>query len=316
MSSIKKTFRFFITITKKIYHLLLIYPVDNFFIGRRKKLHVTEVLFNGFFQKKNPYLCIFIHYDSKNELDKNCIHYLSSLKEAGCDIVLVSTSENLTEIALTEAKKYCCVVLRRSNVGRDIYSYKIGLEFFSKKIALYEKLILANDSVFGPLFDLKKLISFGDEKSLDFWGATDCYQIKYHLQSYFFVFTNQMAKSDCFKNYWKNVKLINYKRHLIEQYEVGITNHFMRNGYFCGAYCAYTDVFNQMPADTKEQKKKKSFFQNKQKNLTLHAWDTLIINHQFPFLKKELVRKNPTKNKKNDFQNVINKHAKNKITIS
>lgn len=312
-----KTLKFFIFCAKKIYHyLFLIYPIDNLLINARKKSHKVEVLFNDFELPKNRYLCVFIHFDPKNSLDKNAEHYLNSLKIAGCDIVLVSTSDCLTPLALETAKKYCRTIIRRSNVGRDIYSYKIGVDFVSQKISSYEKLIIANDSVFGPFFDISKLIDFGDDKSLDFWGATDCHQIKYHLQSYFFVFTQKMANSECFKQYWNDIKLINYKRHLIEKYEVGITQYFMKKGYRCDAYCAYNVIVNNMPTETLAQKMRKQFFQKGKENLVQHAWDLLIMEYHFPFLKKELVRKNPTKNKRIDFQDVVNKYANHKLSLS
>ena len=47
--------------------------------------------------------------------------------------------------------------------------------------------MLANDSVYGPLFDLKEILARCDA-SADIWGMTDNRAGGYHLQSYFLLF--------------------------------------------------------------------------------------------------------------------------------
>lgn len=285
---------------KKIFQYTFLYPLDSALIFFREKKHKLHILFDNFsflnYQTQN--ICLFIHYNINKELDDNCIHYLQSLKKINTDIVFITTS-GINSDALNTLRKYCCAAISRTNLGRDIISYKIGVDFISEKLPLYNKLIIANDSVYGPLFDLDKLIAFGDKENLDFWGASDSYQIKYHLQSYFFVFTKKLFSSEDFKNYWKNVKLINHKRHLIEKYEVGITQYFLKKGYRCGAYCSYENINTTLS----------------HKNSTQYFWDDLIIHHQFPFLKKELVLRNPTKIKRINFQEVIDRYAQYKIQL-
>ncbi len=293
---------------------VFIYPIDTLLISSREKKHQANMLFHEHQKTPNTTLCVFIHYDANNKIDSHCEHYLNALKKAGCDIIFVSTSKTLTSDALLIAKQYCFAAMIRTNIGRDIYSYKIGIAFAEPFLPNYEKLILANDSVYGPLFDLHPLIHFGDDKKLDFWGATDSGQLICHIQSYFFVFTRSMFMSTIFKNYWHNIKLINHKRHLIEKYELKIAHFFNNQGFSSGVYCHYSDVANQMPDKTPGQLIRK--LKAERYNISHFAWDYLISNHHFPFIKKELVLRNPAKIKLTNFQEVINARADFPITLS
>lgn len=286
----------------------IIYSIDDALSDFRKIKHRASVLFDYRNESHHPNLCVFACYSAKQELNKQLIHYLRKLKESGCDIILVSTA-GLSDDALDTAKQHCVAAICRDNIGRDIYSYKVGIDFAKPMLPQYEKLILANDSVYGPLFDLNNLIFFGDSRALDFWGATDSDQIIYHIQSYFFVFTKRMFESSVFLNYWENLKLINHKRNIVIQYELQLTQFFMKQGFRSSVLCRYQNVINKIPEETKEHIKRKKKLKRAPCNISIQAWDYLIINHQFPFLKKELILKSPKTNVAHNFKEVMDKYA-------
>lgn len=135
----------------------------------------------------------------------------------------------------------------------------------------YESLILCNDSVYGPLFDLSDIVN--SMKSYDFWSMTDNYEIEYHLQSYFMVYTKTAFKHPVFQAFWGNFKIYEDKQTLIEHNEIGFSQAMMNTGL---SYHSYYSVKN------------KNYV-----NVLQYHWDTLITEHQFPFIKKELLKRNP-----------------------
>ena len=138
--------------------------------------------------KKKSNICIFSHYDPDGLVDSYVVHYLQELTKCHCDIIFVTTSHKLAQEQINKISPYC-----KKNYHIKITSewilihFKCGLNYIDNLIE-YDKLILANDSVYGPFYDLEKLFNYGVVKGLDIWGATDSWAHKYHIQSYFIVF--------------------------------------------------------------------------------------------------------------------------------
>ncbi len=263
------------------------FPLDSYRAQQRLQQHRVSILHDDIYDTKNPYLCIFSQFDSDGNIPDYCAYYLQQLQTAGCDIVLVSTSPRFSQQAIDTAKRYCKTVLHRSNIGRDIYSYKVGLQQAADIIDDYKKVIVANDSVFGPFFDLTPLFSYGDQHDLDVWGASDSHENNYHLQSYFMVFNQAAAQSTAFKQWWQNVRILDIKQHIIDRYELKMAKYFTKAGFKCGAYYNAQDKSNP----------------------TIKLWDQLISQHQFPFLKKEVVKFHLGAKPDVDFAQVITKQS-------
>jgi lipopolysaccharide biosynthesis protein len=45
--------------------------------------------------------------------------------------------------------------------------------------------LLVNDSIYGPLAPLEPILARIDLEAADLWGATESWQTRYHLQSFF-----------------------------------------------------------------------------------------------------------------------------------
>lgn len=266
-------------------------------------------------QNKKPYLCIFSQFSADGNLADYCHHYLQELHKAGCDIVVVSTSPSFSKQALSHCKPLCKAVLHRSNDGRDLYSYKVGFDFSQTELTHYDKVIFANDSVVGPLFDLSKLINYGDDLKLDLWGAADSHAIQYHLQSYFLVFNKNVATSQCFKRYWSNIKILTNKAHIIFHYELNIAKHFKQHGYKVGALCEFYDLIDKAMQQHPENSKQLAMIKQRKLNPTHFLWDYMITEQQFPFIKKELILNNPLDRDLSTLPNIIKHNSQYDINL-
>jgi lipopolysaccharide biosynthesis protein len=187
------------------------------------------------------------------------------------DIVFVSTAEELSSDEIASIEPYCKDIIVKKNIGYDFGAWKTGLDYLGESLEEYDSLILCNDSVYGPLFDLETIMT--SMQPYDFWSMTDNYEIEYHLQSYFVVYHKTAFTHSVFQTFWENFKIYEDKQTLIEHNEIAFSQDMMHTGL---SYHSYYSV------------KDKNYV-----NVLQYHWDTLIQEHQFPFIKKELLKRNP-----------------------
>ena len=237
-------------------------------------------------------ICIFSHFDADNEVKDAVVYYLKTLS-AFMDIIFVSTAEELNKESFTIIETYCKNVIIKKNIGYDFGAWKTGLDYLGTDISDYEQLILCNDSVYGPFFDLETI--FGKMKNYDLWSMTDNHEIDYHLQSYFMVYTQKAFSHKIFKEFWKDLKIYHNKQMLIENNEIGFSQAMMNSAL---SYSSYYTV------------KDKNYV-----NVLQYYWDDLITKHQFPFIKKELLKRNPLNLNINNWSEVIHSISNYDITL-
>lgn len=269
-----------------------IYFFNKIFSRKEKNFLKFKIVENQKLNKKNKIICIFSHYDKDAQVDDYVLFYLKSLFDYGCDIKFVTTSD----IDENEQKKllpYCEQIVIRENIGIDFGSYKCGIELIGD-IDQYEKLIIANDSVYGPVLNIAELIEYGDKNNLDIWGSTDSFELDYHIQSYFIVYKKNVFTDDAFQKFWKKIFFLKVKNNVIFNYEVGGSEYFLKRGFKLGALCSYQKIKSDILARADlTQSNTYHAISKKNINLTLWVWDLLIKKYGCPFIKRELLLANP-----------------------
>lgn len=265
------------------------------FVQRRLQSHVPKVISvtkGAVAAKSRKKLCLFAHYDRNNIIDDYVIYYLEQLHAANFETIVVSTSEELSSSSIERARPFCREIVVRENVGYDFGSWKVGLEH-AGYLSAYECLLLANDSVYGPLSDLTEFLEAMQGGNLDACGATDSFQIRYHVQSYFLVFQPAVFLSECFARYWTELPYYRFKKTVIWNCELGLSQRLSRAGFRLGALIEYKTLkqSHRTAVDQAESK----LFMRRPVNPTLHLWKLLISDYGFPFVKAELLRDNPKK---------------------
>ena len=105
-------------------------------------------------------LFIFASYDRDGIIDETLLYYLRALSELG-DIIFTMDND-ISSTELDKVKKIPNVIsATASRHGEyDFGSYKRGYEYAEKNNLLkdYKFIYLVNDSVFGPLFNLKPIL--------------------------------------------------------------------------------------------------------------------------------------------------------------
>ncbi|MFQ3574300.1 MAG: rhamnan synthesis F family protein [Thermodesulfovibrionales bacterium] len=279
---------------KRRYYDFLYWGVDLYSIRFNQKNVINRLIKGDVSQGSRDTLCIFAHYDCFNVVDDYVVYYLTQIYSIGAEIIFVTTCSDLAESEIKKIKGICSLIIIRKNVGIDFGSWKTGLSC-AGDIGSYKRIIIANDSVYGPFFDIGKIINEMDGRGLDIWGITDSWEFCWHLQSYFIVFNQRVITSTFFKDFWENeVRYLRKKLLVIKNYELGLSQRALREGFVLSSYCEYRKVISK----SLKKYRKLPFYNiltEKPLNPSHFLWKPLIQDFGCPFLKVELMRDNPVR---------------------
>jgi lipopolysaccharide biosynthesis protein len=230
-----------------------------------------------------PRVAVFCHFDADGAVRPDVLRYLAAVRAAGFDVAVVSNSTALRPEAMTSLQAICQAVIVRRNVGYDFCAWREALERLALPRDDTELVLLANDSVYGPLRPLGPCLQRIAGGEADVWGLTDSRQIRFHLQSYFLAVSRAALQSEAWRRFWCSVRPVPSKRAMILRYELGLTQQLLRAGLRCRAVWPVTEL--PRPDSLRQR-------QTDEVNPTHELWRQLL-DAGFPFIKRELVRDNP-----------------------
>lgn len=114
---------------------------------------------------------VFAHYDKNNKIDDYVAYYLKSLKEVGCEVVFVSCCE-LDNSEIEKVKDYVIHSICEKHDEYDFGSYKRGFLYLKNFLNVYDELVFANDSCYGPIYPISEVFANMEKEDCDFWGIT------------------------------------------------------------------------------------------------------------------------------------------------
>jgi lipopolysaccharide biosynthesis protein len=115
-------------------------------------------------------------------------------------------------------------------------SYRMGLIESGIDITEYDQVIICNDSVYGPLFNLGAVFKRMNQKKYKFWGITKSETPASHIQSYFIVFGKEIIDDNSLYNFFLNVESLSSKEEIIKKYEIGLSSWLRGYNHSYGAY--------------------------------------------------------------------------------
>ncbi|HEY2132470.1 MAG TPA: rhamnan synthesis F family protein [Acetobacteraceae bacterium] len=195
-----------------------------------------------------PKVAIFIHFDGQGRVGHHTLHYVASLRAAGFSTLFVTNSGKLRDESLAALKPLCAGILVRRNIGYDFGAMRDGLEYLGLPHATTEMVLLANDSVYGPLASLDAMLARIDLETADILGATESWQTRYHLQSFFVVAGRTALTCDTWRRFRAGVRPVKSKSWVVKRYEVGLTQRLLRAGLRCAAMWPYKNLIRHVDA--------------------------------------------------------------------
>ncbi len=216
-------------------------------------------------------LLICVHWDAHGQLRPDLLEQLRQYRRH-CQLVFVSACPELAADAeaLASLQALCAVVLIRENEGHDFGSWKAAINYCWPLIAQAPRLILTNDSCYGPIQPLDDLFERLERSRADVVGLTQSTLVSRHLQSYFMAYRQHVVRAPIFRAFWESVGVWDDKRDLVRAQEIGWSTLLQRLGYSLEA-----------------------LYMSHYGNLSHTHWRELIESRRFPFIKKELLLHNP-----------------------
>jgi len=218
-----------------------------------------------------PFL-LYAHWDPNGEVRPDVLEQLEAYRQHA-DLAFISAAPDLLNqhAAMARLREVCAVVLVRHNEGYDFGSWQAGLFFCRRYLRRVQRLIMANDSCYGPLHSLDSLFERLASSRADVVGLTESTAIRSHLQSYFIAYGTRVLRSELFWTFWDQIATWSSKIELVRAYEVGWSGVLADAGFRLEAL----------------------YLAGEHGNVTHTHWRELLEDMDFPFLKTELLRLNP-----------------------
>ena len=225
---------------------------------------------------KNCRLCLFSSYSHGRAIGGYVWRYIYELATNGMDLIFLSAS-TLQKEDRDRLASFCRIVVEKENVCPDFSAWKIGLDL-TGNAREYESVLLANDSVFGPLLPLAPIITKMQARDYGFWGLTNGRSLMRNLQSYFLWANRPALDHPAWAKFWDDVRAVDNKRLICSLYEMGLSKALAKAGVRLGVFADADDV---LAADSDNPM---NFFDN----TPIVNWRALILSFGFPFLKRGL----------------------------
>jgi lipopolysaccharide biosynthesis protein len=226
-------------------------------------------------------ICLFAHYDRDDRLADHVLYYIMALQRTGFDVVVISATQLNYEDRGKLAAINAALVLRE-NIGLDFGSWAAGLSQLrdtSGRLKIEGRLLLANDSVFGPIGDLSEALDRLSNMPGDVHCMVETAQTIPHMQSWFLMFSPAAYRSPAFEAIFTQNFAAMSKADIIKAGEIGLSVT-MRN-----AGLRFTALASNPPRG--------GIRRLMRANPTHFLWQSLIERDGVPFLKVELLRDNP-----------------------
>ena len=236
-------------------------------------------------------LCLFCHFDIHALIDDHVIYTLQKLRdELNAAIVFVSNSESLSDAEIDKIRHLCALILVRRNEGLDFAGWKQGLECVGSLDA-YSRILLTNDSIYGPFFSLEHLPELLPDDHPAILGLTRSYSgiKKEYLQSYFLMFNKPAFSGEWFKRFWKSVKSQTLYASIVYFYEIGLSQYAIKAGVELIPYINNTHAIRVAIAE----EERPDYWQQLSLdylNPTIALWRQLMLHYRFPYMKVRVLR--------------------------
>jgi len=239
-------------------------------------------------------LAIYVHWSASGRVSEMVLRQLGGWRSLGFDVVFVTNSAPPAG-DIERVREHCVLYLRRSNIGLDFGAWRDGLAAALADGAAPQELLLANDSVAGPLAPLGPLVALWRAGGAGFFGMTESLAGGVHLQSYLLLGRGKAAIADMAAHLAAFTDVRN-KWQVVQSGEIALTRRMMRAGHRCAALFGYARLcalarpsdFVALGARFGGENSLCAY----PLNPTHHFWRLLLERAEFPFLKTDLIARN------------------------
>ena len=188
--------------------------------------------------------------------------------------------------------------IRRANIGRDFGAWRDAATIALQRFGTPQELLLTNDSVLGPFLPLPPLVDAWRAGGDGFFGLTESLGGGAHLQSYALLGRGEEAVAEML-GHLASLKDSRSKWLLVQRGEIGLSQRMLRAGVPCWALFGQERLAAFANAATRARIAPRyssaEAFGRVPFNPCHHLWRELVEGMGYPYLKTELIRRNPGK---------------------
>jgi hypothetical protein len=264
-------------------------------------------------------IALFAHYNPQHRVSDMVLSYLDQLRAQGFAIQFIS----ITPICDAQdhdalASRVSRITIRRE-FGRDLGAWQDLWQREAHRFSKAKEVLLANDSVLGPLCDISPILQAMRRAPEGLVGLTDTPLIEPHLQSYFLLIRGR-AGVQVLDQFFDQLLTTDKKTRLIRRGELAISRYFRDHGLSVRCVFSYDrleeallanperirDLLRHVPGLLPDGLARfdngagPALMQDLRPALARHShnpsllyWRTLLEEMGFPFIKTELLRNNP-----------------------
>ncbi len=252
-------------------------------------------------------LGIYAFFDKEGIVDDYVIQFLLNFSTVNERTIVVSNGDVTLE-GKKRVEETGCELLIRENEGFDAWGVKTGLLYVGfDSLENYDEILIANNTIFGPFYDIADMINEMATRDLDFWGCSahpgfatsDPYGsnpygfVPEHVQSYFYAVRKPLLSDMCFRTFWENLPQLPDYSKAVGLYETYMTKYFEDNGFLWDVYMPREEYYDMtdnplitMPVESvKKWKcpfvKRRAFFQDYDYYTTYTGQQTVACLLQF-----------------------------------
>ena len=159
------------------------------------------------------------------------LRWIRALRSVSQYLVLVFDQDDLSAPPEFEADDGV-VFLARRHRAYDFGSYRLGVQILNEQGWLNQAthVLLCNDSVIGPFFDVGDVLLKMMLDRTPVWGLTESYLYAPHLQSYFLLLDSGVLLNPSVRNFFEGVVPQKSRHDVIQSYELGFSALIKRLG--------------------------------------------------------------------------------------
>ena len=240
-------------------------------------------------------LALYLHWSPDGRVSAMVLRQLALWRDCGFDVVFVSNAAPPPPDWAAVAD-HTVLRLQRANVGRDFGAWRDAAAEALRHLPEPTELLLANDSVLGPFLPLAPLVACWRSGGDGLFGMTESLGGGAHLQSYALLargagpVATMLAHLRAFRDHRS-------KWRVVQSGELGLTRRMLAAGHRCAALFGYPALCALVDPATRQSLGPRfaeaAALGRYPLNPTHHLWRVLVERMGFPYLKTELVRRNP-----------------------
>jgi len=253
-------------------------------------------------------VALFVHFSPDGRLSEMVRRQLGIYRRLGFATILISNSPSFPEDAWQEARRFSALVVHRRNRGLDFGGWKDLMPVALDRWPEAEEVLVVNDSVLGPIRPLDPVIAAMRQAGPGFFGLLESVQGGPHLQSWFTLARGPKAIADL-ADFLRKLRLSRSKWRIIQRGELRMARQMQRAGNRVAAVYGYERLVDMALADPGQRAyldraiplwvrgvdraAARRMLMVRPVNPAHHLWWALNGPAGCPFIKTELVRRNP-----------------------